>query len=244
MWFDHHISETMRIGRDVAVKGEYRPAPSAARVIYEYYGGKDILPQFDEFVAATDKVDSGQLTRDEILNPTDWVLLGYIMDPRTGLGRFREFTISNYQLMENLIDACATLSISEILNMPDVKERLELYYDHAELFKQMVHDRTTLHTNVICTDLRGVSPIFVGNRFMVYGLYPDQNVSVWVVDGRAGVNCAIAVGYSILNRTCDVNIGELMLKHGGGGHKMVGTCQVPYEKADEAIKDIIKNLQA
>ena len=242
MWFDHHISEEARIGKNVMAMGEYRPAPSAARIIYEYYGGIAELPNFDELVNATDKVDSGQLTKDEIFDPKGWVLLGFIMDPRTGFGRFRHFTIPNYKLMENLIDACASMSIDEILALPDVVERIDVYKEQSEKFKAMVKERTIIRDNVICTDLRGEETIYVGNRFLIYSLYPQQNVSIWVVDGRGKRNCVIAVGYSILNKTCDADIGALMLKHGGGGHKMVGTCQVPYEKADETIADIVENL--
>ena len=243
MWFDHHLSESIRVGKDIMVPGEYRLAPSAARVVYEYYGGVDAMPHFDELITATDKVDSGQLTKDEIYDPQGWVLIGFIMDPRTGLGRFRDFTIPNYKLMENLIDACATMSIEQILNIPDVVERVQVYKEQSEKFEVMVREHTTVTDNVIYTDLRDVSTIYVGNRFMIYSLYPEQNVSVWVVDGRMKQNCAIAVGYSILNRTCTADIGALMLKHGGGGHKMVGTCQVLYDDANKAIEDIIENLR-
>jgi len=243
MWFDHHLSETARVGKDVMVKGEYRIADSAARVIYEYYGGKEKIPEFEEFVIAVDKVDSGQLTIEEIQNPKDWVLLGFLMDPRTGLGRFRQFTIPNYKLMENLIDACRTMNIDEILSIPDVVERIVLYNEQTELFKEMVTKHTKIIDNVIYSDLRGVSPFYVGNRFVVYSMYPEQNVSIWVVDGRAGLNTAIAVGYSIIDRSCTADIGALMLKHGGGGHVMVGTCQVDIGDADEAIEDIIENLR-
>ncbi|MCL1810070.1 MAG: exopolyphosphatase [Clostridiales bacterium] len=242
MWFDHHFSETARIGKDVLAQGEYRLAPSAARVVYEYYGGYDKLPHFEDLVNATDKVDSGQLTRDDVYDPQGWILLGFIMDPRTGLGRFRDFTIPNYRLMEKLMDVCATMGIDQILSLPDVVERVEVYKDQTEKFKDMVKKHTETKGNVIYTDLRGVSTIYVGNRFMVYSIYPEQNVSVWVVDGKMRQNCAIAVGYSILNKTCNVDIGLLMLKHGGGGHKMVGTCQVPYEKAEEVIEHIVRKL--
>ena len=242
MWFDHHLSESARVGKDILVPGEYRPAPSAARIVYEYYGGAEEMPQFDELVVATDKVDSGQLTKDEIHDPQGWVLLGFIMDPRTGLGRIRDFTIPNYKLMENLIACCESMRIGQILELPDVAERVKVYKEQAEKFEGMVKAHSTVKDNVICTDLRGVDTIYAGNRFMIYSIYPEQNVSVWVVDGRNKQNCPIAVGYSILNRTCTVDIGELMLKHGGGGHKMVGTCQVPYDEADEAIKDIVSNL--
>jgi len=243
MWFDHHSSESMRVGRDLGVKGEYRIAPSAARVVYDYYGGEEKLPQFKELILAADKVDSGQISREEVLNPKGWVLIGFIMDPRTGLGRFRDFSIPNYQLMENLIDACATKNIDEILALPDVAERVKLYTEQSKLFEEMVKEHTQIIDNVIVSDLRGVSPIYVGNRFMVYAMYPEQNVSLWIVDGKLGQNVSIATGYSIINRSCTANIGVLMLKHGGGGHKMVGTCQVGINEADSVAADIVENLR-
>ena len=244
MWFDHHTSEDDRLGWTQDVKGESRLAPSAARIIYEYYGGDSKFPLYKDMIEAVDRVDSGQLTLDEIKNPTGWVLIGFISDPRTGLGRFRDFTISNYQLMGDLINHCRNLPVEEILALPDVAERVKLYNEQTALFTEMVHKYTTIKENVIITDLRGVDTIYTGNRFMIYSLYPEQNVSLWIVDGRAKQNVSIACGYSILNRTCSVDIGALMLKNGGGGHKMVGTCQVPYEEADEAIKGIIEALMA
>lgn len=244
MWFDHHTSEDDRLGWTQEVKGESRLAPSAARIIYEYYGGDSKFPLYKEMIEAVDRVDSGQLTLEEIKNPTGWILIGFITDPRTGLGRFREFTISNYQLMEELINHCRNFPVEEILALPDVMERVELYNKQTELFTEMVHQHTTIKDNVIITDLRGVETIYTGNRFMIYSLYPEQNVSLWIVDGRAKQNVSIACGYSILNRTCTVDIGALMLKNGGGGHKMVGTCQVPYEEADQAISSIVEALMA
>ena len=220
MWFDHHSSETARLlEAGVEYKGMSRLEDSAARVIYEYYDGKNKLPQMETMMRAVDKVDSGKMTREEILNPEGWVLLGFIMDPRTGLGRFRDFTISNYQLMELLIDECAKSDIDTILALPDVQERVKLYFEQDALFKEMVKKHTWIDGNVIVTDLRGVNPIYTGNRFLVYSLYPEQNVSCWVVDGRDKLNCPIAIGYSILNRTCNADVGALCLKYGGGGHK-------------------------
>lgn len=166
-------------------------------------------------------------------------MLGFISDPRTGLGRFRDFRISNYQLMEELINHFRNMDIDEILEQPDVKERVDLYMDQTEKFKEMVFKHTKTYENVIVTDLRDVSPIYTGNRFLIYSLFPDQNVSVWIVDGKQKQNVSIAVGYSILNRTCSVDIGQLMLKYGGGGHKMVGTCQVPYDEADQTMDAIV-----
>ncbi len=243
MWFDHHTSENDRVGWSKDVRGESRMAPSAARIIYEYYGGAEKFPAYGDMIEAVDKVDSGQLSKEEILNPKGWILLGFLSDPRTGLGRFREFRISNYQLMEELINHCRNMRIEEILEQPDVKERVELYFEQTRRFTEMVHTHTKVERNVIVTDLRDVSPIYTGNRFLIYSLYPEQNVSVWIVDGKQKQNVSIACGYSILNRTCAVDIGALMLKHGGGGHRMVGTCQTPYSEADDRIREIVDALK-
>ena len=191
---------------------------------------------------AVDKVDSGNLTREEVLNPTGWILVGFLMDPRTGLGRWRQFTISNYQLMEKLIDACRTMSTEEILALPDVQERIEVYNEQTEKFKEMVVKYTTTNGNVIISDLRGVDPIYTGNRFMIYSLYPDQNVSAWIVSGRGGKGCSAAVGYSILNRTCTLDVGALMLKYNGGGHKAVGTCQFSDENMESDLPKMLNEL--
>ncbi|MCL2576008.1 MAG: exopolyphosphatase [Defluviitaleaceae bacterium] len=244
MWFDHHTSEEERVGWDITFEGRSYKTDSAARVIYDYYNGTEILPEAEDFVAAVDKVDAGKLSIEDIQNPTGWVLLGFLMDPRTGLGRFRDFRISNYDLMAKLIDDCIRHTADEILADPDIAERVALYNEQTALFKKMIEKHTTVHKNVIVTDLRGVETIYTGNRFMIYSMYPEQNVSMWIVDGRAKQNVSIATGYSILNRSCTVNIGSLMLKHGGGGHPQVGTCQVPYDDADNAINDIIAALQA
>jgi nanoRNase/pAp phosphatase (c-di-AMP/oligoRNAs hydrolase) len=244
LWFDHHSSEDDRLGSDVEFEGASRPADSAARVIFDYYDGDERLKQFSQMVEAVDKVDSAKLTRDEILNPKGWILLGFVMDPRTGLGRFRNFRISNYELMENLIDACALQGIDEILANPDVKERTDLYFEQDALFREMVTRHTSIRKNAIVTDLRNVETIYTGNRFLVYSLYPEQNISLWIVDGRNKQNCPIAVGHSILNRGSNTDVGALMLKYGGGGHHQVGTCQVDYAEADRVIEELIAKINA
>jgi len=243
MWFDHHSSEAERLGTGIVFKGESRLAPSAARIIYEYYGGVEKLPHFDDMIKAVDKVDSGSLEKDDIANPQKWVLLGFIMDPRTGLGRFRSFKISNYELMEVLIEACRSQKIEQILEMPDVVERVEMYFKQNELFKDMIQKHTKVDGNVILTDLRGVESIYTGNRFLIYTLYPAQNISVWVIDGRGKQNCPIAVGHSILNRTSQTDVGNLLLKYGGGGHRQVGTCQVDYAEADRVINELVAAMK-
>ncbi len=242
LWFDHHSSEEERLALQGQYKGESRKAPSFARIIYEYYGGEKTFEGAAHMMEQVDKVDSGNLTREEILDPKGWILLGFLMDPRTGLGRWREFTISNYQLMEKLIDACHDLKIEEILELPDLKERIEVYFDQAEKFKAMLREHTRTEKSVIISDLRGVDPIYSGNRFMIYSLYPEQNISIWIVNGKGGHGCSCAVGYSILNRSSNVDVGSLMLKYGGGGHKMVGTCQFSDETMESQLPRLLDEL--
>ncbi|MDR3147050.1 MAG: exopolyphosphatase [Treponema sp.] len=243
LWFDHHSSETGRLGVKTFFEGVSRHAPSCARVVYDYYGGDEKLHRFSRMIEYVDKVDSGDLTKDEILDPKGWVLLGFIMDPRTGLGRFRNFTISNYDLMEALAKACAEKSIDEILAMRDVKERLDVYFAQGALFREMIQSHARVEGNAVLVDLRGVDPISVGNRFIIYTLYPEQNISVWVIDGREKMNTAITVGYSIINRGATVDVGELMYRYGGGGHHQVGTCQVENGRADQVIREILDRIK-
>ena len=242
LWFDHHSSEHERLQLEGKYKGESRITPSCARIIYEYYGGKETFPNFDDMMTAVDKVDSGDLTIDEIMNPQGWILVGFLMDPRTGLGRWRQFTVSNYQLMEKLMVACKDKSTEEILAMPDVQERIDVYMEQTAKFKEMVQAHTRTEGNVIISDLRGVDPIYTGNRFMIYSMYPEQNISAWIVSGRGGQGCSAAVGYSILNRTCTIDVGSLMLKYNGGGHKKVGTCQFSNENMDTELPKMLKEL--
>jgi nanoRNase/pAp phosphatase (c-di-AMP/oligoRNAs hydrolase) len=243
LWFDHHSSETERLGKNAYFEGVSRVAPSCARVVYDYYGGDEKLGRFVEMIRYVDKVDSGNLTSDEILDPRGWVLLGFMMDPRTGLGRFRNFTISNYDLMKKLALACAEKNIEEILSMPDVKERLDVYFEQNTLFREMAAKYARVEEKILTIDLRGVEPIYAGNRFLIYTLYPEQNISLWVVDGKNKANAAITVGYSIINRTATVDVGKLLLEYGGGGHHQVGTCQVPYADADRVIGEIVEKIK-
>lgn len=244
LWFDHHSSEYERLALEGKYKGESRITPSCARIIYEYYGGAERFPGMEEIMEAVDKVDSGNLTIDEVMNPTGWILIGFLMDPRTGLGRWRQFRIPNYKLMEELMVACRNKSTAEILDMVDVKERIEVYMEQTEKFKEMVTAHTKVDGNLIVTDLRGVDPIYTGNRFMIYSMYPEQNISAWVVSGRGGQGCSAAVGYSILNRSATLDVGKLMLKYNGGGHKKVGTCQFSNETMPTELPKMLAELTA
>ena len=237
IWFDHHTSEQERgVSEGFEFDGANWPAPSCARVIYEYYKEDGRLEKFEEMLEAADKADSAQFTRDEILNPTRWVMLSFIMDPRTGLGRYRDYRVSNYQLMMMLIDELRSKSVDEILALEDVQERVRRYEEHKPHFLQMMFEYSTAEGDVIVTDLRDVPETYVGNRHVIYALYPYQNISIRIFDGKDKEFCVFSVGYSILNRTSTVDVGSLMLKYGGGGHKAVGTCQVAYEDA-ERVRD-------
>jgi nanoRNase/pAp phosphatase (c-di-AMP/oligoRNAs hydrolase) len=242
--FDHHLSETIRVGRkeNHIIESE---APSAARVVYNYYGGAAKFPAaWNKMMEAVDQGDSAQYSLDEILNPDGWTLLNYIMDARTGLGRFREFRISNYQLMMNLIDYCRDHSIEDILKLPDVKERTDLYFEHATKFKDQVARCSKVHKNLLILDLRNEETIFAGNRFMIYALYPDTNISIHVLWGVKKQNTVFAIGKSIVNRSSKTNVGELCLKYGGGGHMNAGTCQVDNAVCDKVLGDLIATINA
>jgi nanoRNase/pAp phosphatase (c-di-AMP/oligoRNAs hydrolase) len=243
LWFDHHSSESERLGLDFKFEGVSRKAPSCAHVVYDYYGGADKLGKFAEMIKYADKMDSADLTVDEIMHPSGWVLLGFITDPRTGLGRFHNFTISNFDLMKKLARETLSRPIEEILASSDVRERIDAYFEQHNQFIEMTKNYAKIKGNAIYVDLRDVETIHAGNRFLLYTLFPEQNISVWVVDGKKKVNVVITVGYSIINKTAAVDVGSLMLKYGGGGHKAVGTCQVPYDDADRIIDEIIAAAQ-
>ncbi len=247
IWFDHHSSEEERLRlSETKFEGQTRPAPSCARVIYDYYGGVACFEKFDKngLMKAVDKSDSGDLTIEEILHPTGWILLSFIMDARTGLGRYRDYRISNLQLMKDMIRYCREMRVEDIVELPDVKERVERYFSQEKEYEDMIKSHTTVDGNIIIIDLRDVDEILSGNRFKEYVLYPDQNVSLRAIWGRMKQNVVYTVGHSIINRTCKTNIGSLMLKYGGGGHRAVGTCQVPIETAEEALKEIIDQMKA
>jgi len=245
IWFDHHTSEQERHGFSFEFKGDARPLPSCARVIWEYYGGhKSFPPKYDEMMDYVDRCDSGDLTREEVENPEGWVLLSFIMDPRTGLGRYRDYNISNYQLMEELIGFCRTMSIEDILAHPDVKERVDRYLEHQEPYKQMLRGICEVHGNLVVMDLRKQEEIYTGNRFQVYALFPECNISMRVLWGLKKQNTVFTVGHSILNRTCKTDVGSLMLRYGGGGHKAVGTCQVSNATAEHAKRELIDEIMA
>ena len=237
--FDHHESETLRgPKRDNHII--IPDACSAARVVWDYYGGdKAFPPLFLPMIEAADKIDAANLTMDEVMNPSGWVLLGFITDSRTGLGRFREFSVSNYDLMMRLIELCRTKELDDILELPDVVERVELYHKHEDLARRQIQKCSRVVGKTLITDLRGEESIYAGNRFTRYALYPDTNLSIQIMWGRDKQNVVVALWKSIFNKTSKINIGALALGFEGGGHRGAGTCQVPEDQVDETIKEIL-----
>ncbi|WP_395668934.1 exopolyphosphatase [Rhodoferax sp.] len=244
MSFDHHVSESIR--NDSQPNHVIQPdAPSAARVVFNHYGGaRTFGNRFDAMLAAVDKSDSAQFSREEILDPDGWVLLNYLMDSRTGLGRFRDFRVSNYQLMMDLIDYCRSHGIEDILKLPDVIERVELYFEHAAKAKAQLQLCTTVHHNVAVLDLRDEDTIYAVNRFMIYALFPTTNISIHALWGVQKQNTVFAVGKSITNRSSPINIGAMLLEYGGGGHDNAGTCQIPNASAPGVLRELIAKINA
>jgi len=241
--FDHHESETIRNTGERPNHIISAQAPSAARVVYDYYGGAKAFPNITvEMMDAVDKADSAQFSRDEVLNPTDWVMLNYLMDSRTGLGRFRDFRISNYQLMMDLIKYCRNHGIKDILALPDVVERIEIYNAHADKAREQLLRCSTVHANLVVLDLREEETIWATNRFMIYALFPQCNISIHVLWGVQKQNTVFATGKSILDRSSKTHVGELMLQYGGGGHNAAGTCQVENDQADDVLQTLIKRI--
>lgn len=242
LWFDHHSSEADRLG-EIQFAGASKPYPSCARVIWEYYGGHTTFPErFDTMLELVDRCDSGTLTPDEVRHPEGWVLLSFIMDPRTGLGRYRDYRISNYQLMMRLVDLCRTEPVEAILADPDVAERVTRYFAQEAQFADMLRARSRVEGTVLVIDLREQEEIYTGNRFTAYALFPEVTVSVQVIWGKGKQNVVLTVGKSIFDRSNTEDIGRLMLSHGGGGHKNVGTCQVPVEQAEHVLRDVVARL--
>jgi nanoRNase/pAp phosphatase (c-di-AMP/oligoRNAs hydrolase) len=241
--FDHHLSETIRNTGERNNHIIHPEAPSAARVVYDYYGGASAFPAaWFDMMAAVDKGDAARFNEAEVLDPQGWDLLNFLMDARTGLGRFREFRISNYSLMMDLIDYCRDHTIVQIMDLPDVRERKDLYFEHSQKCKDQIRRCARVHKNLVVLDLRKEDIIFAGNRFIIYALYPETNISIHVLWGLKNQNTVFATGKSILNRTSKTNIGALMLEYGGGGHENAGTCQVSNALADDVQAALINRI--
>jgi nanoRNase/pAp phosphatase (c-di-AMP/oligoRNAs hydrolase) len=237
--FDHHASERRRVLHAAENRVIVSDPPSAARVVYDYFGGSERFPRVSaEMMDAVDRADAADLAAQDILDPQGWILLSFLMDPRTGLGRFRDFRISNYQLMMQLIYSCLDASIEEILASPDVVERVTLYREHAEAAAEQIRRCSTVHDRLVVLDLRDETVIHPANRFLVYALHPQCTVSMHVLWGLKQQNTVFAVGRSIVDRSSRLDIGALMLSYGGGGHEAAGTCQIANEDAERVRAEL------
>lgn len=245
MWFDHHSSEIVRNEETVTYKGRFEIAPSAARVVYNHYG-PDQLSRFETLLESVDKSDAAQLTVEDVTNPAGWMLLSYVMDPRTGLAYHRDYKISNRELMSKMIDLIAQHPDEPevVLADADVKERVDRYFAQQEGFARVTRERSRVDGNVIVTDLRGLGEPPAGNRFLVYTMFPDANIQMRIFDGRKGEFVVCAVGHSIFNRTSKTDVGALLSRYGGGGHRGAGTCQLPVDEAGAKLAEILESIRS
>lgn len=248
LWFDHHSSERERLQMEGKFEGASKKSPSAAQVVYDYYKDRDThadkLKKFTELIRIVGKADSAEFSKEDILHPQGWIMLAFIADPRTGLGYKRSFTISNFELMKKLPQLLRTKTVEEILNLPDFQERVKVYHEENKKYNELITRSARLEGNAILIDLRDCQEIPVGNRFLEYVLYPDQNISIRIVNGKNKAFAMISIGHSIINPTSQVNVGALALKYGGGGHQRVGTCQVPYKDVDRVVGEMLDVINA
>jgi hypothetical protein len=244
LWFDHHSSEIVRNEETVTYRGRFEVAPSAARVVYRHYDSEK-LKKYEKLLESVDKSDAAQLTVEDVTTPSGWMLLSYVMDPRTGLAYHHGYTISNRELMTKLIDLIAQHpdDPDRVLADPNVKERIDRYFAQEEGFARVMRERSRVDGNVIVTDLRGLGDPPAGNRFLIYTMFPDANIQVRVFDGRKGEFVVCAVGHSIFNRTAKTDVGMLLARYGGGGHRGAGTCQLPLADADAKIAEIVDQIK-
>ena len=247
LWFDHHSSEETRNEVDgLEFDGRFEVAPSAARVIYNHYkenGEGAKLSRFDALLESVDKSDAAQLSVDDVKNPQGWILLSYVMDPRTGLAYHRGYRIPNRELMMKMVDWIDTSHVDEILKEPDVRERVDRYFEQQKTFEKVMREHSRVEGNVIVTDLRGVGELPAGNRFLIYTMYPEANIQARIFDGKKGEFVVVALGHSIFNRTSKTDVGQLMTRYGGGGHRGVGTCQLPLDGAEAKVREIIEQCK-
>lgn len=243
--FDHHLSEITRVGeRDNLIIDPDKP--SAARVVYDYYGGKEAFPRISEgMLQAVDQADSADYTEEDIFAPGDWTLLNFVLDPRTGLSRFADFSITNEQLMQDMMTYCRHHPIEDILKIPDIEERLHVYEFNEEFFELQIRRCATVHRNLVVVDLRHEETVYPGNRFTVYAAFPECNISIQVLPyAKDPSKTVLATGKSILDRSSKTSIGDLMLEYGGGGHAAAGTCRIPNEDVDRVLEELVQRINA
>jgi hypothetical protein len=232
-WFDHHLLTQSNERPPEKFEGRYGLAPSAARVVFEYYLEKNPkISSYETLLLETDRLDSAQLNIDDVLDPQGYILLGYTLDPRTGLGAFQDYFMK-------LLAWLKEKPLEEILKEPAVDERVVHLKEQDRRFREETTAHSRRDGNVVITDFRGLQPLPIGNRFIVYTLFPQANISVRLHAGPSPDRVAAAVGHSIFNRTSRTNVGELMSRYGGGGHKGAGTCLLPASHVDALVAEMV-----
>ncbi|MEE9166801.1 MAG: exopolyphosphatase [Candidatus Neomarinimicrobiota bacterium] len=242
MWFDHHSGEIDRTRLPSDFKGLVEEAPSAAGLVYKYFlPDHPELRKLGEIVRDTDLVDSANLTLEQVKEPQGAILLGFLLDPRTGLGLIHDFAISNYQWVLQVPHLLTEHTVDEVLAMPDTQERIMKYHELQETAAEFYSENSYLDGNVIVTDVRG-KKIPAANRFLIYTLpsLEEGNISVRIADGKKGEFDTISVAHSIFVRSSTVDANELCRKYGGGGLKGAATCQPLLDESDKVFKDIVE----
>lgn len=240
--FDHHVSETVRVG-PVEHHVIDADAPSAARVVYDFFGGQMGFPQISpRLMDAVDRADTAQFTESEILKPKRWTLLSFILDPRTGLERFTDFAVPHSKLMVEMMEACRRTPVPQILELPDVAERVARYWEHQDLARGQLEAATVMERNVALADLRAADPVYCCNRFLIYAVFPEAKVSVHLFRAARPGRVLVAAGKSIFDRSASINLGLLMLEYGGGGHSAAATCQVDEADAEDTVAEIVERI--
>ena len=235
-WFDHHSATRTYDKPPTRFDGKYGLSPSTARLVYDYYlADNPGYKLYDELVKATDRYDSGQVTIEEVTNPEGHILVGFTTDPRTGLGKFKDYFMK-------LVETFEEGTLEDVLALAEVKERARRIAEEREQFLKVVNQRSRLEGRVIVTDLRDVEALPVGNRFLIYTLFPEANVSIRIAWGPEREFVVATVGHSIFNRTCPVHVGGLMSRYGGGGRRGAGATPLSADKADELISQLIVKL--
>jgi len=219
-------------------------ALSTARVIYDHYGAGAFSGVSAGLLDAVDRCTAGHLDEAEIRNPAGWVMLNFLMDARTGLGRFSDFAVSNTQLMLDMVGYLREPDPERVLARPDVHERVVLYRDHARAFADQIKRCTAIHGRIGVIDLRYEDFIFCGNRFLVYALVPEIDISIHVYWGRERQNTVIVAGRSVLGGCPEVDLGRQMAAFGGGGHPGAGSCQVDNGAAARILDDLTSRIAA
>jgi len=233
MWFDHHAHTVMPEG---PFKGAYAVAPSVARVIYDYFASYK-LKRFEHLVKETDRFDSADLTHEDIRDPQDVILLGFLIDPRTGLeGHFGDHFTS-------LVERIRSKSLTEVLHDADIRALTNTFRRDDQDFRAFLLANSEVHDKVVVTDYRDVENAPVGNRFLIYTTFPQCNVSLRIQWGPGKKLVALNMGHSIFDRSCTVDVGELCRNYGGGGHRGAGGCVLRPMAAGLAIKIITEKLR-